>query len=379
MRNAILLPVVGTPLKAVVASLFLIRYSDHMNVVIMAGGGGTRLWPLSRGNKPKQFLDLGTGKTLLEHTWERARTVAEPSAIYVATTQQYVEQVRQFLPELSADHIFIEAERRDTGPAIAAVALQLQKRGYGAEPVVFMWSDHYFTEEESFIADLKKLNALIQEYPEHIIILGHRPSSPETTLGYIELGEEVREGIFQVKAFKEKPNEETAQAYVAAGTYAWNMAYVSSTPNYILAELSTHAPELSAGLERLGAAKNDESAAAVYKTLPTVAIDYVLLEKTPRLLAVVGDYGWSDVGGWPAVKEVFGKFGDHMPLGHHLHIDSDNNYIYNATDRAVTLLGVHNAIVVVTEDAVLVSDQSQAHRVKEIISRLQSDNRYDLL
>jgi mannose-1-phosphate guanylyltransferase len=350
-----------------------------MNIVLMAGGGGTRLWPLSRGNKPKQFLDLGTGKTLLEHTWDRARAVTDVDHIYVATTAQYIAQVRHILPAVTADRISIETERRDTGPAIAAVAARLQADGQGDEPIMFMWSDHYFTAEDAFIADLKRLDALVKVYPDHIVLVGHRPTAPETTLGYIELGESISPHVYRVAAFKEKPNTEKATEYVAAGNYVWNMAYISCTPNYLLQQLAEHSPKLLAGITRFTTAVDEAAQAQAYQALPSIAIDYALLEKTPRLLAVVGDYGWSDVGSWGSVQEVFGKHGDHVPFGHHVHVDSHNNYIYNVTDRAVTMLGMRNTIVVVTDDAVLVTDKAEAHRVKEIIAKLEENHRHDLL
>ncbi len=350
-----------------------------MNIVLMAGGGGTRLWPLSRGNKPKQFLDLGSGKTLLEHTYDRARAVTSPEHLYVATTTSYTDQVRELLPAVSADHVSIEPQRRDTGPAIATVAARLLKEGQGDEPVIFMWSDHYFTAEEVFIADLQRIEKLILQHPDHIILMGHRPTSPETTLGYIELGEEQEPGVYQVRGFKEKPDEETAKQYMMAGNFVWNMAYISTTPRYLLSQLQEHSPDLAGGIEAVTSATDDAAAAAAYAALPSVAIDYALLEKTPRLLAVVGDYGWSDVGSWGAVKEVFGKGGDHMPRGHHIHVDSHNNYIYNATDQAISLLGVQDTIVVVTDDAVLITSTKEAHRVKEVIAQLEKGNRHDLL
>lgn len=350
-----------------------------MNIVLMAGGGGTRLWPLSRSHKPKQFLDLGTGKTLLEHTYDRAAAVTDPQHIYIATTAQYTEQVKALLSDISAERISIEPERRDTGPAIATVAARLIKEGKGDEPVIFMWSDHYFTAEEAFVADLRRIEKLIASYPEHIILVGHKPTSPETSLGYIELGSEMEPGVFRVQAFKEKPDQETATTYVASGNYVWNMAYVSTTPAYLMAQLHQLSPELADGVEKVANAATGAAAAKAYADLPSIAIDYALLEKTPRLLVVVGDYGWSDVGSWGAVKDVFGQSGDHMPHGHHVHVDSQNNYIYNATTQAVTLLGVHDTIVVVTDDAVLITSTKEAHRVKEIITQLEKGNRHDLL
>lgn len=353
--------------------------TNRMNIVLMAGGGGTRLWPLSRGSKPKQFLDLGTGKTLLEHTYERAAAVTDKKHIYAATTASYVDQIQQAVPGLAPERIFIETDRRDTGPAIAAVAAQLAQRGQGEEPALFMWSDHYFTAEEAFITDLRRMAELIRQYPDHIILVGHQPTSPETTLGYIECGEAVAPRVFRVTAFKEKPDETTAQRYVAAGTYVWNMGYASCTPRYLLQQLQEHAPLLAAGIDQFASAPHAAAAAEAYRALPSISIDYALIEKTPRLLAVVGDYGWSDVGNWSTVQDIFGIQGDHMPHGHHLHVDSLHNYIYNTTGRAVTLLGVHNTIVIVTEDAILITDKGQAHRVKEIVTKLEEGNRHDLL
>lgn len=354
-----------------------------MNIVIMAGGGGTRLWPLSRKGLPKQFLDLGTGKTLLEHTYERALCMSNAENIYIATTQEYKEKIQSLFPFLSVDHIFLEPQRRETAPAFAAAATQLVQKGEEDTPTLFMWADHVFTNQEALLKDLSTMQRLIEENPNRMAIIGHVPITPETGFGYMKMGAAIPEydNAFEIDSFKEKPNLETAKEYVADGTYFWNIGYVCVTPKFLLQELSIHAPELFIGITRYAKAlkEGEEQADAAYALLPKIAIDYALNEKTKHIVAVTGDYGWSDVGSWAIVKQLFGTDGDHMPHGHHVHIDSHNNYVYNATHRVVSLVGISDAIVVVTEDAVLVTDIQSSQKVKEVVQKLEESEKHEYL
>lgn len=355
-----------------------------MNIILMAGGGGTRLWPLSRHDNPKQFLDLGGGKTLLEQTYDRARAVVDPEHVFVATLAEYGGRVKKLLPALPAENIFFEPGRRDTAPAFAAVAVQLRRRGAGEEVAVFMWSDHVFTAPDEFITDVKKIPAVLAAQPQGIMVVGHVPTFAETGLGYIEVAELVPgyEDVWRVASFKEKPDQATAERYVAAGNYYWNMGSVSLTPNYLLAQLSALQPELLAGIEKYEQALragDEPGAAAAYLALPKISIDYALLEKAPRIYVVTGDYGWSDIGSWAAVQSVFGMTGDHVPRGHHVQVDSHDNYVYNATPKAVSLIGLRNLIVVVTDDAVLVTTKAKAHRIKEVVAKLEEAGKREYL
>lgn len=349
----------------------------------MAGGGGTRLWPLSRISQPKQFLDLGTGKTLLEHTYERATSVTDAAHIYVATTVAYQEKIQELLPNVPKENIFLEPERRETGPAFAAAAVELIARGGSDTPTLFLWSDHVFTNEGDLIPDLKTMERLIKEDPDRVVIMGHKPVSPETGFGYMKTGEAVPgyEHVYAIDSFKEKPDKETAKQYVADGSYFWNMGYMCVTPKFLLQELQTYTPDLHAAvLVYAEALKEGAQAAAVaYHEIPKIAIDYALNEKTPHIVAVTGDYGWSDVGSWGVVKELFGKDGDHVPHGHHVHVDSNNNYIYNATEKAVSLIDVSNTIVVVTDEAVLITDMNSSQKVKDVVKKLEEDSKTEYL
>lgn len=350
----------------------------------MAGGGGTRLWPLSRKDLPKQFLDLGTGKTLLEHTYDRAAQMVSAEHIYIATTQEHKEKVMSFLPSVPPENVFLEPQRRETGPAFAATAVQLQLLAQGEEPALFLWADHVFTNEQELLKDLATMRALIEEDPNRVVIIGHTPTSPETGFGYMKVGEHVagHEDVFKIDSFKEKPDEETAKTYVMDGSYFWNMGYICVTPNFLLQELHAYAPELYGSIMQYAKALKEEgaeAAAKVYGGIEKIAIDYALNERTPNIIAVTGDYGWSDVGSWAIVKQLFGTDGDHVPKGHHVNVDSHNNYIYNTTQKVVSLIGVSDSIVVVTENAVLVTDINSSQKVKEVVQKLEADDKREYL
>lgn len=351
-----------------------------MNVVLMAGGGGTRLWPLSRKNQPKQFLKLDNGPTLLERAYSRAAKITSADAIYVATTKEYYDRVHQLLPQLAAGHILLEPERRDTAPAFAAVAMHLVRAGEGTTPCVFMWADHVFTAEQRYIADARLIETLVTAHPTSIVIMGHVPTYPETGFGYIEVGKPLPEyeHVFSVKQFKEKPDTATAEQYVTSGRYFWNMGYISLTPEQLLAQLKQHEPAFADSLtayEAALAAGDEKRIAAAYGALPKTSIDYALLERAADIIVVTGDYGWSDVGNWAAVHDIFGAQGDHVEAGHHVHVDVANNYIYSTTDAAVSLIGMEDTIVVVTADAILVTKKDRAHRVKEVVARLEEEGK----
>ncbi len=349
-----------------------------MNIVIMAGGGGTRLWPLSRRANPKQFLRLGSDKTLLEQTYARARKLVSPDNIYVATAADYAERTKKLLPDLTTDHLFLEPERRDTTAAFVTVAARLKARGLGDEPVIYMWSDHVFSDEPAFLKALQRVPEIVTHQPDAIVLIGHVPISPETMLGYCEVGEPLptESDVFWLKRFTEKPDLATAEKFVAAGAYYWNLGYFSARPDYLLQEIRRVSPELAPPLDAYEAALatgQEEPLTAAYGQFPKISIEYTLLEKTPRRIAITGDFGWSDIGSWATVHELFGQQGDHQGHGHHVHVDSHHNFVYNDTAKTVSLIGMQDTVVVITDDAILVTNKKDAHKVKEVVARLEKE------
>jgi mannose-1-phosphate guanylyltransferase len=304
--------------------------------------------------------------------------------IFVATASAYQEKTEELLPDIAKDHLFYEPEKRDTTAAFATVALRLQAMGLGDEPTLFMWCDHVFTREDVFLADLRLIPDVLAANPNTLVIVGHTPLSPATSFGYFEVGDTVGESLhtYQVKRFIEKPDEATAQQFVAKKNYFWNLGYFSLRPAYLLQQLQLHAPELESSLAAFGAAlaTNDTQAQeAAYGSFPKLALEYTFVEKTENIMAITGDYGWSDVGNWHAVSEVFGVGGDHMPAGHHIHVDAKNNYIYNTTNKVVSLIGVENIVAVVTDDAVLITKKDSAARVKEVVQQLEEQGKGEYL
>lgn len=355
-----------------------------MNIVLMAGGGGTRLWPLSRQALPKQFLSFDGQSTLLEQAYTRACQLVAPDHIFVATSRAYQARTEELLPMVSRDHIYYEPEKRDTTAAFATVALRLEALGQGNVPTIFMWCDHVFSREEAFIADLRRVEATVAANSEALVILAHTPLFPATTFGYCEVGETVgsEANVYQVKRFTEKPDLATAEKFILNKNYFWNLGYFSLRPTYLLEQLRLHAPELRDVLTAYAAAlaHGDSTAAdAAYGEFPKLALEYTFVEKTKNIIAITGDYGWSDVGNWSTVSQVFGVNGDHMPQGHHVHVDSQNNYIYNTTDKVVSLLGVKNIVAVVTDDAILITDKDSAAGVKDVVQRLEADGKTEYL
>ncbi|MAF80747.1 hypothetical protein CL628_01915 [bacterium] len=355
-----------------------------MNIVLMAGGGGTRLWPLSRQKLPKQFLAFDGKRSLLEMAYDRANALVDDDHIFVATASAYQEKTEELLPQVAKEHLFYEPEKRDTTAAFASVALRLMQMNKGSEPTIFMWCDHVFTREEAFIADLKKIAGILTTDPQALVIVGHTPLSPATAFGYFEVGDKIgaEPNVRTVKRFTEKPDEATAAKFLAQGNYFWNLGYFSLTPEHLIYELRLRAPEISAALDGFSAALkggDTQKADVAYGEFPKMALEYTFVEKTEHIIAVTGDYGWSDVGNWEAVSEVFGVEGDHMPAGHHIHVDSKNNYIYNTTNKAVSLLGMEDTVAVVTEDAVLVTHKGSSARVKDVVKKLEEEGKTEFL
>lgn len=357
-----------------------------MNIVLMAGGGGTRLWPVSRQSNPKQFFKFNGKETLLEQAYNRAADLTSPDHIFVATLEKYGDRIRELLPKVAPRNIFYEPVRRDTTAAFAAVAIRLSARGLGEEPAVFLWSDHVFTAEKDFLTDIRKIPDLIKKYPDTIIMAGHVPTFPETGLGYIETADLVEgyDDVYRVKSFKEKPKLAVAKKFLAAGNYFWNIGSFSFRPTYFLQELGRWEPTMMPDLDKFGAAVrqgDEKAAAAIYETLAKKSVEYTVMERTPRVIVVTGDYGWSDIGNWATVYEILGLKGEQVGDDEHVHVhvSSKDNFVYNTTKKAVSLIGMKDTIVAVTEDAVLVVNKKDAHLVKEVVQRLEQEGRHSYL
>jgi mannose-1-phosphate guanylyltransferase len=258
--------------------------------VILAGGAGTRLRPLSSDENPKQFLKLFDGKSLLQLTWDRVSRLLPPEAIFVSTNVQYADKCREHLPRMPHGNVLAEPARRNTAPAIALCTFAIEQR-LGECTVSFLASDHYIGNEEEFVRVLQRAYEFAETHDE-LVTLGIEPSEPNTGYGYLELGETLDEGVLRVRSFKEKPDLATAEEFLRAGNYAWNAGMFVWRSDVFRRELTAATPEIARVSD------------ATYEEMPSISIDYALMEKAPRVATLRGDFDWSDVGSFDALRKV---------------------------------------------------------------------------
>ncbi len=356
------------------------RQSDIV-VVIMAGGAGTRFWPLSTRQKPKQFLRLFGERSLLQMSFDRLQGIVSADRILVLTNRDFVSLVREQLPELPAENVIGEPHRRDTGAAVCLAALLARKR-YGNPVIATLTADHLIKPVEEFQRTL--LSAVEKAAAESVLYtFGVRPSYPATAYGYLEIGESIETDgqipHYRLRRFKEKPDQETARSYVDSGKYLWNSGMFVWQTSTILSELEMNLPD---HVERIGeAVKLDGSdgwEAALeraFEPLASISIDFAVMEKAKEVCCVSASFEWSDVGGWLALA-------DHLPVddeGNHYHaelhsLDSRDNLVFSEDEsERVMLVGVEGLIVVHSGDRILVTRKERAEEIKKLVKERDLD------
>ncbi|MEI7498438.1 MAG: sugar phosphate nucleotidyltransferase [Candidatus Falkowbacteria bacterium] len=351
-----------------------------MKLIILAGGSGTRLWPVSRKNTPKQTNAILGEKTLLEKTYDRLRRGFEPADIYIATNQAQAELIQQMIPELPADHYIVEPCRRDTAAAIGLA----MSRVYSEDPnavFVDIYSDHYIKDEADYLNKLRLAEKVLQQSPECGVLIGIKPTYPETGYGYIKMGEEwadiEKTKIFQIDAFKEKPDLETAQQYFEQWEYLWNIGCFMFRVDRLYELYRQHLPEMAAHLDVITAAWGKPNQAEVivaeFEKIEPISMDYGIIEKASNLLVIPADFGWADVGHWRTVKEVLASEPkDNVLKGNVVEVNSEGNLVYSYTDKLITLVGVKDMVVIDMPDTLLICPQEKAQDVKQLVDKLKN-------
>ncbi|GCE12593.1 mannose-1-phosphate guanylyltransferase [Tengunoibacter tsumagoiensis] len=340
----------------------------HLNAVILAGGSGTRLWPLSTPSFPKQFLPLPSGHSMIQETLARVADLASPAQSWVVTGRSMADLVQEHLPSISATHILREPMGRNSAPAIAWAAATVARQDPDAIMAIFS-ADAVITEVDALHQTLKLGYQLAEQ--GKLVTIGINPTSPETGYGYIRYAQKISEGFgyqaYQVERFVEKPNLATAQSYLDDGHYVWNAGIFIWSVKTILAELNEHLPEMAHTLHQIVNSNDPNTLEALWPTLQSISIDYGILEKSHNLTVIPAHLGWNDVGNWEQYGALFPSDEQGIrAVGEHTGFGSQNVIIYNNTSRRVYTVGLEDVVVVEMEDMTVICHKTQVQRVKEL-------------
>ena len=348
--------------------------SDGVYPVIMAGGSGTRFWPLSRAAKPKQFLPLATQRPLITETLARVAGIAPPKSCFVVCGAAHAKSVHKALPKLPKAHVLVEPIARNTAPAIALATAHVAKRDPEGV-IVVLPSDQHVANVGAFQASVAHAVEVARDGA--IVTLGIRPTRPETGYGYIRFGEPMSATARRVAAFVEKPDRPTAETYLVSGEYLWNAGLFVFRADVMLEAFAQHMPELSERLDviraALGTKKEKAVVAREFPKMPSTSIDYGVAEKATNIAVVPSDCGWSDVGSFNALSEVRSTDADGNVLEGKLPIviDSAGCVVWGGA-RPIAVVGMKDVVVVDAGDAVLVLPKDKSQDVRKVVEALKA-------
>jgi mannose-1-phosphate guanylyltransferase len=347
--------------------------------VIMAGGIGSRFWPRSRQAEPKQFLRVFNDSSLIQNTVDRLEGFIPPERCLIVTNERYIEKTRKQLPQIPAENILAEPVSRNTGPCIAYAAARLYTKDPKATMIVLP-ADH-------LIRDVNEFHRVLQTAADEahrsgtLGTIGIKPTHPATGYGYIQYDDsdgadtdDLR--AYPVTTFAEKPDAATAERFLDSGDFLWNSGMFIWQAEAILEQIEVHQPEIHAlfepVIEAVGTADEEEAVAHAFQNVPRISIDYGVMEEADRVFVVPGSFGWSDVGDWQAVYMLREKDDLGNAIEGNVILQDSSRNLVDADDRLVVLVGVHDKVVVDTDDAVLICNRENAQQVKKIVEYLQS-------
>lgn len=343
--------------------------------LIMAGGKGTRFWPISTEEKPKQFLNLVGEDTMLQMTYKRINELVPNERIFICTGEKYVKYVKEQIIEIDSRNIIIESEGRNTAPCIALSSFII-KRYYKNANIIVLPADHLINNTDRFIKNIQIGNEFLSDYTNSIITLGIIPSRPECGYGYIKIRkfpkEEAKE-LIEVESFIEKPNKEKAQKYLESGNYLWNSGVFLWNVNSILDKIKSFIPNTYYALEKIMSCNEEDINGFVkdnYAKTDEISIDYAILEKTDEIYVIPSNIGWDDIGTWQAVEryKVKDEQGN-VTVGKTSYIDGAKNMVVSS-GKQIIIDGLSDIYVIESEDKIVVGLKKNLDKVKELQQKL---------
>ncbi len=358
-----------------------------MYVVLMAGGIGSRFWPRSRFKKPKQMLELLGDESMLQMTYDRIKSLTSADKILVITNVDLADDVKEQLPEIPPENIIAEPFGKNTAPCIGLAAAIIQKREKEDQVMAVLPADHLINDYKKFCRAIKLAAEYAAMY-QCLITIGIKPTYPETGYGYIQRGPEITQKpgrpLYKVKTFAEKPNVETARRFVESGDFLWNSGMFIWSTSLIVEQFKEHEPDIYHGIEQMRAAVDspdfEETVSDIYSKIPSVSVDYAIMEVARNVCIMESDFTWNDVGSWEAAYNISekDKQGNALFSRDSCLVDANNNFFY-VKDKLVAAVGVDDLVVVETDDALLICKKDQSQRVKEIVDNLRRKKKFEYL
>ncbi len=351
-----------------------------MKIAIFAGGVGTRLWPLSRKNTPKQFEKIIGERSTLQLAVDRLAPDFKFKDIYIATGKKYEEVIFSQLPEIPRQNFIFEPDMRDVGPAVGLAMVVLGKN-HPDSPVAIIWSDHFVKKDRRFREVLKMAKRLIRKDKSQLVVIGQKARFANQNLGWIGFGAQIGAirgtKIFRFKRIVYRPTIEEAQEFLKNGKFAWNPGYFVTTPRFILSQYKKFVPELYEGLikiqEAIGTKNYFSSLLRIYPKFEKISFDNAILERVdPKHISVIAaDLGWSDIGAWEALKEALEASSDeNVEKGKVLLNDSSDNLVFNYTDQLAVGIDLTKMIVINTDDVLLICHKNSVPKIKKLVESL---------
>ncbi len=351
-----------------------------MKIVIFAGGVGTRLWPLSRKNTPKQFEKIVGEESMLQVSVSKLFPDFSWQDIYISTNSQYADILRKQFPSLPAENLIFEPAMRDVGPAVGLMVANFIKK-FPEEQIAILWGDHLVKKDKEFRHALKMAEGLIEENGERIVFIGQKPRFASVNLGYIEFGKEVEQKdglpVYEFSDFKYRPDEALAKEFLTDGKHAWNLGYFTTTPKFLWEQFKKSTPELYEKLniisQAVGTDDYEKVLGEVYPTLEKISFDNAVLEKLPPEdgLVISLDMGWSDIGAWEALKEALAESEDENVIKGNVElVDSRDSLVFNNNGKLVVGIDLDGMLVVDTEDVLLVCPKTSVPKIKKYVESL---------
>ena len=344
-------------------------------VLIMAGGIGSRFWPVSKKSFPKQFIDImGTGESLIKQTYTRFTHVVPTENIFIVTNLTYVSLVQEHIPEIDISRILCEPMAKNTAPCIALSNLHIAKNNPDAICLVAP-SDHLISNEIAFIETAKRAMEFAAK-SQSLVTLGITPTRPDTGYGYIQFNPKVNEsGLFKVKTFTEKPTEDIAKTFVESGEFLWNAGIFVWSVKAIMKSIASHLPEIHQLFEAISIDSDDytDQIENAYSLCQSISIDYGVLEKESEVFVVPSNFGWNDVGTWKSLWDVNNR-NEHnnAVIGKHIHsYNTSDSLIFNTTQKPIVVNGLSNIVIVESDEVLLVMNKDKEQELRSIVNEIK--------